>query len=98
MTKFSPAAAEGFASAYHAKAHSIAVEMIQGGGSTNDCPVCGHEHDMGEYPDHVLEMGPSCTFDFKCEECGAQWETKVEFEPIFWTRCGTIRSKTRAEA
>lgn len=46
-----------------------------------ECPVCDHQHDPGDYPDHWT-TGQS--FEFECERCGAAFNVDVDFEPIFY--------------
>jgi hypothetical protein len=44
------------------------------------CPNCNKEHDVGNYPDHMTDLGPSGTFEFDCD-CGATFDCQVDWSP-----------------
>lgn len=48
-----------------------------------ECPACGYEHDMGEYPDYLTDMRNN-RFEFKCDGCGVLLDVQVDWEPVFW--------------
>lgn len=47
------------------------------------CPLCGHDHDSGNYPDHVAEARNN-RFEFECAECGLEFEVEIEWDPCFY--------------
>ena len=59
--------------------------------STFECPKCGKEHDIGNYPDHLTDMRNN-RFTFECE-CGAEFECTVDWEPQIWPSNETVRMK-----
>ena len=48
------------------------------------CPLCNHEHDSGNYPDHVAEAKMN-RFEFECAECGLSFEVEIEWDPVFYS-------------
>lgn len=49
--------------------------------STFTCPHCKAEHDIGDYPDHLTDLGADGACDFRCT-CGAEFACQVDWEPV----------------
>lgn len=57
-----------------------------------ECPACGHEHDMGGYPDHISEARYN-RFWFECAGCEAEFETHIDWDPVFYPITDSIKRK-----
>lgn len=60
--------------------------------STITCPVCNKDHDDGDYPDMLIELGPSQRAPFECD-CGADFEVHVDFEAIYYPLNETVKMR-----
>jgi hypothetical protein len=58
--------------------------------STITCPVCGGEHDDGDYPDILNSLGARQQTTFECD-CGVEFELHVDFEPIYYVLNDTVK-------
>lgn len=58
--------------------------------STFECPHCKKDHYIGDYPDHLTDLGPSGRFEFDCE-CGAVFEILVEWDPVLYVLDDTLK-------
>jgi len=56
------------------------------------CPNCDHEHNMGDYPDHLTDMVNN-RFEFECEKCEAEFDVHVDWDPDFYPLDDTIKLK-----
>jgi len=50
-----------------------------------NCPACNLAFYIGEYPDHLTDMGPNNTFEFDCD-CGAVFTCDVDWDPTITPR------------
>jgi hypothetical protein len=58
--------------------------------STIICPACKKEHDDCDFPDLLLDLGPSNRTEFECD-CGVAFEVHVDFEAVYYELENTVR-------